>query len=165
MTCLVAYGKIMPKYWVVAVMLALAVGGCTAAERLAESATPFWSDVAQGGEAWEKLNDEVMRMDEYVETHAFLGIFPYQIMDDAAATAAGISREGMALSREMVRFQRAMSFAALRSPLTRETIFDVDASRYPRVQAFMDGATAYHERRSERAGEEPSAPPSGLSDA
>lgn len=160
MTCVIAYGKSMHKRWMAAVVLALAVSGCTAAASMEEPETAFWSAVAQGGEAWENLSSELGQMDEHVATHAFLGIFPYQILDEDAATAAGISQEGMALSREMMQFQRAMAFAALRSPVTRESMFDMDMSRYPRVQAFMDGATAYHERnRNEGAGDRPSAPP------
>lgn len=119
---------------------------------VAISAAPLtWtpSGVQADGEerSWEDESSELTRAEAYVSQSSAGGHVTF-VLNDGPARAAGISDETLALLKETLAFRNALLAESTRSGVMDVTALDVDADDYPKVKAFMDRATAYHESRA-----------------
>ena len=96
---------------------------------------------------WEEENDELTRAEAYVsQPNAASGRVAF-VLDESSARAAGISDETLELLKEMLAFQDALLEESRRSGVMDITLLDVDVADYPKVKAFHDRTTAYHDSR------------------
>ena len=103
---------------------------------------------ADGGErSWEDESAELTRAEAYVSQSSAGGHVTF-VLNDGPARAAGISDETLALLKETLAFRNALLAESRRSGVMDITALDTDMDDYPKVKAFYDRATAYHESRA-----------------
>ena len=95
---------------------------------------------------WEEESAELTRAEAYASQSNANGRVTF-VLDESSARAAGISDETLELLKEILAFQDALLEESRRSGVMDITLLDVDVADYPKVKAFHDRTTSYHDSR------------------